>query len=185
MSIKILKQIHHTVQTITGYPFFIAGGAVRDTLYGVEPKDYDCVLCMPDWSEEEAFHYLEDMSCRFNTLGATTKVYQSYGLNMGESVNPTSFQAMFLGCMKVQMKRCQLDILISRAPTLQEHVKKHDCNMNMVWFNGDRICWEHGGDTAKVDTLVFNPDVVEERVRRMDLKRHELVRHAIMNNVAL
>lgn len=172
---KLLKQIHHTVQTITGLPFYIVGGAVVDVLYGKKPKDYDCVLPCEGMLEDEAFGLLSDLSNEFSYLGMSTKVYQSYGLNLGEKVNPTSFQAMFVGCMKVKMKHCSLDILLSRAPTITDHVKLHDCNMNMVWFDGNNIRWEHGGNDAKVERLEFREGVSDARINRMDIKRHELI----------
>ena len=175
MYTKLLKKVHCMVESITGEKFYIAGGAVVDALYNRKPKDYDMVLCEPNMSEREAFHFLEALSERFEWIGCSTKIYQSYNLNIGEEVNPTSFQAMFLGCMKVNMANCQLDILISKAPAMTEHVLKHDCNMNMVWFNGERICWEHGGNTPYVTELVFNPDVCDARINRMGTKRHELI----------
>ncbi|WP_459594876.1 nucleotidyltransferase family protein, partial [Enterobacter hormaechei] len=79
MSIKQLKSIHHLVKAITEENFFIAGGAVVDSLYGKEPKDYDLVLPAYGMNEVEAFHFLESLSERFNHLGYNTKVYQSYG----------------------------------------------------------------------------------------------------------
>lgn len=175
MSIKLLKGIHCLVESITGHTFYIAGGAVVDSLYSKEPKDYDLVLCMGDVEDTEAHHLIEGLSFKFSRLGFTTKVYQSYGINMGEEVNDTSFQAMFYSCMKVQMGNCQLDILLSKANYIQEHVAKHDCNMNMVWFNGQRICWEHGGNEPKVDHLEFREGVCDERILRMDRKRHQLI----------
>lgn len=175
MSIKLLKKINGIVRGISGDDFFIVGGAVRDTLYGAEPKDYDCVLCAPYMDEVDAHHYLERLAEDFAMLGCGVRVYQSYGLNLGEEVNPTSFQAMFLGCMKVSMNHCELDILISSEKDIRAHVKRHDCNMNMVWFDGQDIRWEHGGLVPKVETLVFHPDVCEARIARMDKKRHALV----------
>ncbi|AFP33681.1 hypothetical protein POP72_020 [Pectobacterium phage POP72] len=170
MSRNLLKKMHCMVEAMTGETFYIAGGAVVDFMYGVVPKDYDMVLCKPDWNEAEAFEYLKDLSDTFAMLGCSTKIYQSYGLNLGEEVNPTSFQSMFLGCMKVTMSNCHLDILISRAPAMTEHVLKHDCNMNMVWYNGQRICWEHGGNEPKVKSLIFADGVVESRKERMYAK---------------
>lgn len=167
MSIKLLKKIHGLVRAVTDEEFFIAGGAARDTLYGVEPKDYDCVVCLPEYDEVSAFYLLDSLSEKFSWMGAATKVYQSYGLNLGEEVNPTSFQAMFWGCMKVSLKHCELDILISKASTISEHVKRHDCNMNMVWFDGGEIKWEHGGNEAKVDRLEFRSGICDERIDRM------------------
>lgn len=182
MSIKLLKKIHCLVESITGETFYIAGGAVVDTLYGKEPKDYDMVLCVGEGDAEkdtEAHHLIVRLSGMFSSLGFTTKVYQSYGINMGEDINETSFQAMFYSCMKVQMGNCHLDILLSRADCIEDHVKRHDCNMNMVWFDGQDIRWEHGGKEPKVETLVFNPDVCEERIARMVKKSHALVASAI------
>lgn len=177
MSIKLLKKIHHLVGSITGEKFYIVGGAVVDVLYGKEPKDYDMVLCLGDDLEDKIAHdIIEELSRQFSFLGFSTKVYQSYGVNLGEEINDTSFQSMFYSCMKVDMGHCQLDILLSKQYFIQEHVQRHDCNMNMVWFNGERICWEHGGSEAKVDRLEFREGVCDKRIARMDHKRHELIR---------
>lgn len=170
MSIKQLKGIHHLVKAITEENFFIAGGAVVDSLYGKEPKDYDLVLPAYDMNEVEAFHFLESLSERFSRLGYKTKVYQSYGLNLGEAVDPCSFQSCFLGCMKVSMQNCQLDILLSRFPDIRTHVLHHDCNMNMVWFDGNGICWEHGELTPTVSKLIFCDNIPEDRKERMRKK---------------
>lgn len=178
MDIKLLKQMHHIIRDITEEEFFIVGGAVRDTLYGFKPKDYDFVLCLgSDYGDSNAHVLIEELSRIFAVLNINTKVYQSYGVNMGEEVNPTSFQAMFYSCMKVEMRNCQVDLLLSKANYISEHVQRHDCNMNMVWFDGSRICWEHGGNEPKVDTLVFHPDVAPKRINRMDIRRHELIKH--------
>ncbi|MGL5456714.1 MAG: hypothetical protein ACRDB3_17735 [Citrobacter telavivensis] len=176
MSIKLLKKIHCMVEAITGRTFFIAGGAVVDTLYGKEPKDYDMVLPVGDVNDAWAHDLIEELSRSFSFLGFSTKVYQSYGVNMGEEINDTSFQAMFYSCMKVDMGHCQLDILLSKAHFIQEHVQRHDCNMNMVWFDGKDIRWEHDGDTAKVERLEFREGVCDARINRMDIKRHELTK---------
>lgn len=178
MSLKLLKKIHCLVESITGETFYIAGGAVVDSLYGKEPKDYDLVLCMGEGDAEkdtEAHHLIEHLSRQFSNLGLSTKVYQSYGVNFGEEINDTSFQAMFYSCMKVQMGNCQLDILLSKAACIEDHVKKHDCNMNMVWFDGREIRWEHGGIEAKVDRLEFRAGVCYARIARMDIKRNALI----------
>lgn len=178
MSIKLLKKIHCLVESITDETFYIAGGAVVDSLYGKEPKDYDLVHCMGNSigdEESEAHALIERLSCAFSNLGFSTKVYQSYGFNMGEEISDTSFQSMFHSCMKVQVGNCQLDILLSKAGCIREHVKRHDCNMNMVWFDGREIQWEHGGSEAKVDLLEFRDGVCDDRIRRMDRKRHQLI----------
>ncbi len=174
MSIKLLKKIHCLVEAITGETFFIAGGAVVDSLYGVEPKDYDLVLPLGFASDAEVHQCIESFSEAFSRLGFSTKVYQSYGTNMGEEINDTEFQAMFYSCMKVQMGNWQLDLLISKHHDIISHVKHHDCNMNMVWFDGRAIQWEHGGVEAKVERLEFREGVCDKRINRMDIKRHKL-----------
>lgn len=183
MSIKLLKKIHCLVESITGETFYIAGGAVVDSLYGKEPKDYDLVLPLPStvaYHEDcgnpdvVAHKMIEGFAHDFGRLGFSVKVYQSYGLNTGEEINDTSFQAMFYSCMKVQMGNCQLDILLSKADCIEEHVKRHDCNMNMVWFDGREVQWEHGGNEAKVPYLEFRDGVCADRIRRMKIKYHHL-----------
>lgn len=170
MSIKLLKKVTFMVRQVTGEEFYLAGGCVRDTLYGVEPKDYDAILPCGAMIYEEAFELTEDIARVFWSLGWKVEVYQSYGRIDGADVNPTSFQAMFLSCIKVSNKHCTIDLLISKEDNIEDHVLRHDCNMNMVWFDGADIKWEHKGLEAKVDTLVFNPDVCQERQQYMTTK---------------
>lgn len=172
MSLGNLKSMHHLVREITGKPFFIAGGAVRDTLYGVIPKDYDCVLCLGNETHSEAFTLMEKLSTAFRLEGLSTRIYHAYGVctDPDEGIEPNSFQDMFYTCMKVQMKHCQLDILLSKHNYMSEHVQQHDCNMNMVWFNGERICWEHGGNQPVVERLIFRDGISASRQNRMHEK---------------
>nr|DAP74219.1 MAG TPA: Nucleotidyltransferase [Caudoviricetes sp.] len=177
----MLKKVYNLVYSVTGLQFFPAGGAVRDALYGKEPKDYDMVLPVGNICWSQAFQIMEDAAKDLRNIGCGVMIYQSYGMESGEEINHTSFQAMFLSCMKVSMKHCQLDLLLSKSPTIQDHVKKHDCNMNMVWFDGKDIRWEHGGVTPYVPVLEFNKDVCDKRIQYMDKKRHELIRHQLQH----
>lgn len=181
LNTKMLKKVYNLVYGITGLQFFPVGGAVRDALYGVTPKDYDMVLPVGSMAESQAHGIMETISEDMAILGFSTKLYQSYGINLGYEINPTSFQAMFLSCMEVKMRNCQLDLLLSKSETIQDHVRKHDCNMNMVWFDGKDIKWEHGGITPFVPVLEFNPNVCDSRINYMDKKRHELIRHKLMH----
>lgn len=166
---KSLIKINHMLNSIVGEEVTLVGGCVRDTLYGVTPKDYDAVICMGDSSESYCHGMIEDIAYRFRALDFKVELYQSYGLHEGEVINPTSFQAMFYSCLKVTMKNCQVDILLSKADTIEEHVKRHDCNMNMVWFDleSKQIKWCHDGNQPKCETLQFVPDVCNERIGRM------------------
>lgn len=167
MSIKLLKKVTFMVRQVTGEEFYLAGGCVRDTLYGAEPKDYDAILPCGDMDYAEAFELAEQVAMAFRYYDWKVEVYQSYGMIDGADVNPTSFQSMFLSCVKVSNKHCTIDLLLSKGDNIQRHVLRHDCNMNMVWFDGSIIRWEHGETNAKVTELVFNPDVCQDRQQYM------------------
>lgn len=173
---KKLQGLTTYIRGITGEEFTLVGGCVRDALYNVPAKDYDAVLCVGDICESEAFELSELISARFSRLGLNTQVYQSYGQIEGNPVNPTSFQAMFLSCIKVFTPHGDLDILLSNSENISQHVQKHDCNMNMVWWDSDKVdtMWVHDGDSAKVDYIQFNPDVCGARISVMTHKFHKL-----------
>lgn len=83
LNTKMLKKVYNLVYGITGLQFYPVGGAVRDILYGVTPKDYDMVLPVGSMVDSQAHGIMENISKEMAIMGFSTKLYQSYGINLG------------------------------------------------------------------------------------------------------
>lgn len=152
---------------------YIAGGAVRDSLFGVQPKDLDFVVeAHKGWDEQTVFSVMKGVSEVFAKNGYSSQVYQAYGEENDEYENSgTDFADMFLGCMKVQLEGLDIDILFSRYEQIGEHVDHHDCNINQVWMD------EQGNycrSSNVTEPLKFIRDVGDERKQYMIQKYKNL-----------
>lgn len=168
-----LQGLQVLLRTLIGCEGHLAGGCVRDTLMGVTPKDYDFVIT--EFSEDSdafIFSLMTHISGAISSMGlGRSEVYQAYESCQPPEfdVNPGSFTEMFNGCMKVTLKGndepIHVDILFSKYPTIEEHIKQHDCNANMVYLNdaGEIV-------GSKVDELIFRAGICPERIRYMTEK---------------
>ena len=170
MNTSVLLSIQTDIRKLTGFDFTLVGGCVRDTMYGAEPKDYDAVLCMGDsYDFADVFLEMEYLSKELSRAGFKSKLYQAYGIALGEEVPQDSFQDMFLGCMKVNLYGNDVDLLFSKYESIEEHVSRHDCNMNMCWLREDGTI-----EGQMHNTLEFNGVINPARVERMTNKFHWL-----------
>lgn len=167
-----LRDIQTTIRGITGVDYTLIGGCVRDTQWGVSPKDYDAALCLgPDLSDAEAFLIIEEHAMAFRGIGATVTVYMAYGqgfnLETGARLHKEAdrFTLAFYACLKVTMpNRDEYDILLSRMGSIAELVATHDCNVNMVYLTAD------GASQSMPDTLEFSEGIRQERIEYMQHK---------------
>lgn len=167
MCISKLFHIQKAVSYILGEPVFLAGGCVRDTLYGAEPKDYDAIVMCDGGDLQDVFQTMKDLSFNLARRGISSEVYRAYeSANSGEL---TSFQKMFKGCMKLHLHGAEVDLLFSTFNDIDVHVANHDCNMNAVYLDLDGNIV---GD--KVDKLVFIEGISDERKAYMEKKFLEL-----------
>lgn len=151
--------IHLTLNT----EGFLAGGCVRDTIYGVEPKDYDFVILDRGWDHADVFEHMSLLSNRLSRQGIRSEVYQAYEqANSGEL---SSFQKMFYGCMKVYFPFGEVDVLYSTFNDIDVHVANHDCNLNECYLGKDGVVVGE-----RVARLVFIKGVSYERKRYMSHK---------------
>lgn len=166
-----LEGLQTLLRTVTGFDGYLAGGCVRDTLMGVSPKDYDFIITTESDEDCSVIHsYMKEISSHLSGMGfGKPTVYQAYDSCEGNEVQPNHFQYMFSGCMKVTLagygSPIHVDILFSKYPTIEEHIKHHDCNANMVYLNdaGEII-------GSKVDELIFRAGICPERIRYMTEK---------------
>lgn len=172
MSIK-LAGLQHLLREITGYEGHLAGGCVRDTLQGINPKDYDFVITqLANETDSCVFGCMSDISESVSELSlGRSEIFQAYG----EGDCNSDFTQMFKGCMKLTLTHTcsatneqhtfNVDVLFSNYPTIEEHIEQHDCNANMVYLNdaGEIV-------GSKVDELIFLAGICPERIRYMTEK---------------
>lgn len=128
-----LYSIQAMIREVTGAPYVLAGGCVRDASAGATPKDYDAVLCIgPYMADAAAFAMIEAHVKAFRTYhGADAEVYMAYGI--GDV--PNGFQERLYCCGKVTLGNgTQIDLLLDRASTIEEAVAHYDTNMNQVYL---------------------------------------------------
>lgn len=173
MKQKNLHEVANLIRALLPVHGYIAGGAVRDSLFGVQPKDIDFVVPANEgWDEQDVFSVMKRISEGFAKSGYSSQVYQAYGEENLEYENSgTDFAEMFLGCMKVQLEGLDIDILFSRYQQIAEHVDHHDCNINQVWLDDDGNYCRASNVTGP---LKFIRDVGDERKQYMIQKYKNL-----------
>ena len=144
------------------FPHYLAGGCVRDALMGVEPKDYDVVVVLPSYMQDYsiAFSVVERYALDWRELGATVTMYDAYGLSDGVSIEPGTFSDRLWCCLKVEYMGTTMDFLYTKALDIEAHVKRHDCNLNQVYFKDGAIIG------SIPDSLEWNPDAVVTQERK-------------------
>lgn len=166
MNKPTLKYLIDTVYQMTGQQVIVAGGCVRDMLMQVEPKDIDCLVHLPAYcNHSEAFFIAEEMSVDLSIAGIPSQIYQAYETAEGALDDPNAFDARWLCCMKVQIPALpEIDILFPVGGDPVAAVQEFDCNLNMVYFDGDNVVGELPTE------LVWNREVTEERRAKMQAK---------------
>lgn len=167
-TIEDLQELQSKLRVFTNEYGFLAGGCIRDFLFHTEPKDYDFVIpCKPSWGQGEVFAIMSRISGRLSELGYSSAVYAAYEDAVEDSAEYRNagkdFQEMFLGCMKVDLDGMDVDILFSIYPSIDEHVSRHDCNINKVWLNMEGV----QGYSQWLQPLTFTRDVGPERIAYM------------------
>lgn len=144
------------------FPHYLAGGCVRDTLMGVQPKDYDVVVVLPEYMQSyaESFGHVEAYAYNWRELGAAVIVYEAYGISDGVSIEPGTFSDRLWCCLKVKFMGITIDFLYTKSPDIETHIKRHDCNLNQVYFKDGVIVG------SIPDSLEWNPDAVLTQERK-------------------
>lgn len=127
-----LYKVEALIRKVTGAPYTLAGGCVRDAAVGVTPKDYDAVLCCGEMDYAEAFALLEDHVMQFRrTLDATVEIYMAYG----EGEVHADFSDRLYACGKVKLPNgYEIDLLLDKATNMADAIAGYDCNMNQVYL---------------------------------------------------
>lgn len=125
----------------------VVGGACRDTLVGTEPKDYDVLVDIQDYSYEEAFAY---MSRWASSISASNRgmvhIYEAYG----QVSNPKNhFNRMYNLCAKVVLLDGTIVDLLFVKETLLGTVASFDSNVNMVYYDAG---------TGRIERLGLPPE---------------------------
>ena len=144
------------------FPHYLAGGCVRDILMGVVPKDYDVVVVLPSYMQDYriAFSEVARYALDWRELGAAVTVYETYGLSDGISIEPGTFSDRLWCCLKVEVMGITMDFLYTKSPDIETHIKRHDCNLNQVYFKDGAIVG------SIPDSLEWNPDAVLTQERK-------------------
>lgn len=144
------------------FPHYLAGGCVRDTLMGVEPKDYDVVVVLPSYMQDYrmSFREVERYAQDWRELGAVATVHEAYGLSGGISIEPGTFSDRLWCCLKVGFMGITMDFLYTKSPDIETHIKRHDCNLNQVYFKDGAIVG------SIPDSLEWNQDRVLTQERK-------------------
>lgn len=144
------------------FPHYLAGGCIRDILMGVVPKDYDVVVVLPSYMQDYrlSFSEVERYAQDWRELGAAVTVYEAYGLSDGISIEPGTFSDRLWCCLKVEVMGITIDFLYTKSPDIETHIKRHDCNLNQVYFKDGVIVG------SIPDSLEWNPDAVLTQERK-------------------
>ena len=144
------------------FPHYLAGGCVRDTIMGVEPQDYDVVVVLPSYMQgyKMAFSEVKRYELDWRELGAAVTVSEAYDLSDGISIEPGTFSDRLWCCLKVEFMGITMDFLYTKSPDIETHIKRHDCNLNQVYFKDGVIVG------SIPDSLEWNPDAVLTQERK-------------------
>lgn len=178
MNLIACEVIEHLINQ-TGVPVSVCGGYARDLFYGRKPKDIDIFVHLgPDRYEGNAFGLAEEL-CLWarESLGMRVGVSQAYDKaalrNMrGEEV---SFDERHYAIAQLDLGELSIDVLYTRAATVQETLEKFDCNLNQVYLNAlGGATWLHGNPPIN---LAFNREVSAERSAKLQAIAREVRIH--------
>ena len=156
--LNVLHNVEALIRQVTGAPYTLAGGCVRDASVGVAPKDYDAVLCCGYIEDSEAFAILESHVRAFSRYipGTYVEIYAAYG--QGDVCD--GFAERLYACGKVKLPNgYEIDLLLDKATSIADAVSKYDCNMNQVYLT------DSGPSQEFPDELVFTEGRVTGEVR--------------------
>lgn len=122
-----------------------AGGAARDLLDGVEPKDYDllisrCAFNRPVYDGSmctaEAFDHMGDLMKDLQHAlgdGVQVEIYPAYDQSSGD------FDERLLCAGSVKWHGVQVDVLMSTSDTLLDALEGFDSDINQAYIKGRHV----------------------------------------------
>ena len=112
----------------------VAGGACRDILVGIEPKDYDILVDIRDYSYEAAFEYMSKWASNISAsnVGKEIVICEAYG---HANIPKNDFNQRYNLCAKVVLQDgTHVDLLFVKG-TLLGTVASFDSNVNKVYYD--------------------------------------------------
>lgn len=112
----------------------VVGGACRDILVGIEPKDYDILVDIRDDSYEAAFAYMSRWASNISAsnAGMEIAICEAYG----HCSNPENhFNQTYNLCAKVVLMDGTLVDLLFVKGSLMGTVASFDSNVNKVYYD--------------------------------------------------
>ncbi|AEZ65028.1 nucleotidyltransferase [Aeromonas phage phiAS7] len=122
-----------------------AGGAARDMLDAVEPKDYDLIIPRCSFNRPvydgamctaEAFDHMSDMMKDLQLAlgdGVQVEIYQAYDQSSGD------FDERLLCAGTVKWHGVQVDVLMSTSDTLLAALEGFDSDINQAYIKGGYV----------------------------------------------
>lgn len=130
----IVKSVLDFVQSLEGHQnTIIAGGAVRDELYGLTPKDYD--FCIPSKGRKDMIALASELAKKFDVKVSLKS--KSHYHNSHNSQRLTTVWGMEIEGKKIDLIGHQEE---NDEDFANEVISKFDYAINMVYFNGSQIC---------------------------------------------
>ena len=173
-TLKVIRANLVSLTGVSGDQVFLAGGCVRDTAAGLEPKDYDCIILndkADPWSDESAFALAERIARDCRELGASVAIYQAYGFAAGADAHDLTgrtrdFDDNIWCGIHVQFGAdVPYDILLSRHSDIDSVMDSFDCNWNQQYVSERTNCYWVGAYSPLVFTGKPLRDGREEYIR--------------------
>ena len=147
----------------------IVGGYARDNYYGLAPKDMD--ICLVPTSRLAISTILSLLTQR----GLHYEYFECY-----DSTSHQQFKEMLYGVVRVYCDDMQVDILISKLPSVQDYVAAFDYNLNQYALNPEGVPVYVGLDDLNPEhcmlLLNLRNDTIPERKHKMELKWIEVLK---------
>lgn len=120
-----------------GVPAFVAGGAARDGMLGVEPRDYDIVIVGKETVLSASVYQMLYM------LGASK--LDDYGADYRGGLDGSNLGSRIKWVVSAELEGSRFDIIMYgdhiRPDSIEEHVELFDCNLNFFYYSecGQRV----------------------------------------------
>lgn len=155
----IVKGVLDFIQTLKGREnTVIAGGAIRDELFNLEPNDYD--FCIPSLRGRDVRDVMNLVAEEFKVSDPNKKSKEGYEQNSYQSL--TQVYALTIEGKKIDLIGYNID---NDEEFGDKVIKGFDYGINMVYHNGSQICKD------------YEPFVSDWEYNEMTLRNLESISH--------